>query len=54
MSEALEKPILNEADLLRESEEREPEEESEIYLTMDELLDSLGLEREDVDLFRKK
>lgn len=64
MGSALEKPVLIESELLREIEERvpEPEEEYETFtmedlmskdsperLTMDEVLDSLGLDREDVD-----
>lgn len=50
MLECLDKPILDEAELLAMAEEREPltEEDYETY-TLDEVLDSLGLDREEIN-----
>lgn len=49
---ALDKPILDEAQLLIEAEEARENGEDDIFpsehLTLDEVLDSLGLEREDL------
>lgn len=53
MIESLDKPILNEAELKKQAEEARENGEEDIFpeerLTMDEVLDSLGLEREDVE-----
>lgn len=53
MLDATEKPVLDEEALLAEMALRPPEpvEEYETYLSIDEVLDSLGLEREDIEGF---
>lgn len=56
MLEALEKPVLNEAQLLREAEERGPlpEEPVETFMSFEELLDALEADGMDVDEFRQE
>lgn len=53
MLEALDKPVLDEAVLLEEAEVSRENGDEELWdserLTLDEVLDSLGLEREDIE-----
>lgn len=53
MLEALDKPVLDEAALLEEAEVSRENGDEELWdserLTLDEVLDSLGLEREDIE-----